>query len=295
MDAKITSNFWRDPDYEGEAPEVKLAAIWVITNADIVGLVHFSARTFTFDTNCHSKFLDHLMKVQSKSFKRLNGFIWAKNWIRHQIGDGASLSKNNFNRSIFNRLDKLPTEIRGPIFAEYPILAPLYETRMEVTNPTKKPRGTKNPEPKTGKRADAARVLLTKMNEIGGRQFMAVDVNMTLIIGRLKEVDDDVNGCIVMMERLWSKWKETKWAEFFQPKTVFGMQKFHSYYGVRNIAVNADGGDIQLKLDALNAEILVNPGNSGSAYYAADALTAEQKTTFQSLTKKRDALLQKLA
>lgn len=295
MDAKITSNFWRDPDYEGEAPEVKLAAIWVITNADMVGLVHFSARTFTFDTNCHSKFLEHLLKVQSKSFVRLNGFIWAKNWIRHQIGDGASLSKNNFNRAIFNRLDKLPPEIREPIFAEYPVLLPIYESRMESPEPTKKEREKKKPEPKTGKRADAARVLLNTMNEIGGRQFVAVEANLTLIIGRLKEVEDDADGCVVMMKRLWSKWKGTKWAEFFQPKTVFGCKNFHNYYGVRNAPVDADGDEAQVKLDAINAEILVHPGNSGSAYYAADALTAQQKAAFESLIKKRDALLRKLS
>lgn len=78
------------------------------------------------------------------------------------------------------------------------------------------------------------RTVLHFLNESCGKKFREVDANLSTISARLKETDVDLDGVKTMIMRQVKRWKDTKFAEYLQPSTLFGKQKFDLYYAAKD-------------------------------------------------------------
>lgn len=279
MDAKVAKTFWRDPEFEEEPPEVKLAAIWAVSNADVdvCGVFRYSARAFKFDTNAEPSVFERLLEVSSSFVRFDSGMVWCKNWIRYQIGDGESLSRNNMSRVVQRQLDKLPDEVRKAVIDRYPSL-------MATPKPKKEPNRKA-----TGEYQSRAADILNHLNKVAGTEFMPVESNLTLISQRLKETKGDVEGIIVMLNRQWESWKDTEHQQYYRPKTLFNKSNFANYYGARNTPVHRSGESLKSQLDEVEGRIIMHPANKKSAAYNPHC-TADQMRELHGLEMKREAL-----
>lgn len=85
--------------------------------------------------------------------------------------------------------------------------------------------------------------IIALLNERSGREFRNSDASLTPVMARLAESDVTVEGVIKMVERQVTLWKgDCKMEEYLRPQTLFGKEKFNSYYAARELPVNkADG------------------------------------------------------
>ncbi len=96
------------------------------------------------------------------------------------------------------------------------------------------------PEVKTSHSNDARAALLL-LNELTGSHYRETDTNLGLISARLAEPGVTLLDVKVMLERKVKEWKGTDWEKFLRPETLFGKQKFESYFGQRNQPVITNG------------------------------------------------------
>lgn len=82
-----------------------------------------------------------------------------------------------------------------------------------------------------------SRTALHLLNELSGKRFREVDYNLSVITARLRETGVDLDGVRQMIERQVKRWKDTKFAEYLQPSTLFGKQKFDAYYAAKDLPV----------------------------------------------------------
>lgn len=80
--------------------------------------------------------------------------------------------------------------------------------------------------------------LLELLNARSGREFRKSDSSLTPIIARLSEKEVDYDGCAKMIERQVKLWKgDSKMEEYLRPSTLFGKEKFNSYYAARDVPI----------------------------------------------------------
>jgi uncharacterized phage protein (TIGR02220 family) len=88
------------------------------------------------------------------------------------------------------------------------------------------------------KRRGESCVLIKHLNEKAGRNYRETEQNIKLICARLHEVGGDVDGCKLMISRQCELWKSSqKMAEFLRPETLFGKEKFGTYYDNRDLPI----------------------------------------------------------
>lgn len=126
MKPMLDPSFWSDPEIEAAAPEVKLAALWLITNSrtSLLGICGASPLRFQFETGLAPQVLEDTIKALPRAFKRFGGLVFVVNYIRHQFGIGEKLTKNNFFvglKSLF--LAVKDAELSAFILEEYPEFA----------------------------------------------------------------------------------------------------------------------------------------------------------------------------
>jgi uncharacterized phage protein (TIGR02220 family) len=78
---------------------------------------------------------------------------------------------------------------------------------------------------------DIALRLLEEFNTVAGKSFKPTEINVSLIIERLREgfTEDDISFVI---EHMTKKWKDDeKMNQYLRPSTIFGKTKFSQYSG----------------------------------------------------------------
>jgi uncharacterized phage protein (TIGR02220 family) len=84
-------------------------------------------------------------------------------------------------------------------------------------------------------------LIINRLNEKTGRKFRECDSNLSLIRARLSENGVSVDGCIQMIDRQVSLWKGTNMEEYLRPSTLFGKEKFDSYYASKDVPIKNSG------------------------------------------------------
>lgn len=111
---------------EESTAEVKLAALWLISNParDLCGFTTVSNKRFTFETGLDARALEGASEGLPSSIRKLPGGVWfVVNFLRHQFGKGGRLSlKNNVIVSAARHASKLPEPLRRAFFEAYPEL-----------------------------------------------------------------------------------------------------------------------------------------------------------------------------
>lgn len=123
MKPLIDQSFWSDPDIEGAESEVKLTALWLITNSQtsLLGICGASTSRFKFETGLSPEALQRACEALPRSFKQFGNLIFVRNYVRYQFGSGEKLVKNNFFvalKSLF--LGVKDQQLQSFILSEYP-------------------------------------------------------------------------------------------------------------------------------------------------------------------------------
>lgn len=86
-------------------------------------------------------------------------------------------------------------------------------------------------------RRENAAMLIDVLNDEAGTRFRACDTNLTLVAARLSEPDVTPPECETMILRQCKLWRGTDYEKFLRPTTLFGKEKFASYYGQRDMPI----------------------------------------------------------
>lgn len=123
MRVYVSPAFWSDPDVENASPEIKLTALWLMTNSQttLIGTCAATERRFAFETGLPAEGLPRACQALPNTFKVVAGTIFIRNFIRHQFGTGDALRRNNFFRAMIPIFEAVKdTELRKCILADYP-------------------------------------------------------------------------------------------------------------------------------------------------------------------------------
>lgn len=151
MDSTIKASFWTDTRVEEAPAEVKLAALWLISNParDLCGFTTVSNKRFEFETGLTARALEGAMEGLPSSFVKLPGGVWfAVNFLRHQFGKGGQLSlKNNVIVAAARHASKLPEPLGRAFFEAYPELVGLVPKASEIVAKSEPPSEGVTPNP----------------------------------------------------------------------------------------------------------------------------------------------------
>lgn len=130
MDTKIKSTFWGDPEIERLSSDQILTTLWLMTNprVNLLGFSEVSDNRFTFETKLNPDALQSTLKALPRAFVKVDGGVWVRNYIRHNIGDGETLVRNTLSRSICKTLEKSGNKAWAQaVLEEYPCLRSLLQ------------------------------------------------------------------------------------------------------------------------------------------------------------------------
>jgi hypothetical protein len=126
MHTKIYSDFWSDREIEPQGPQIKLAALWLMTNerVNLLGFAEVSEKRFMYDTGLPAEALTKTLEALTKPFVQFgkgSKIYWIRNYIRRQIGEGDSLLRNNMFKPLVRAWQGLrDEEVRALVLREYP-------------------------------------------------------------------------------------------------------------------------------------------------------------------------------
>lgn len=133
MDTKISSKFWNDEALA--TPELKLAALWLKTNANLslIGYGELHARRFVFDTGLAPELLDLVCNALGEAVIREGKGYWLRDFIAEQFGRGVSLSRNHMSKPLVRALQSLGFPwIEDAVLLEYPELIDISDSLAQA-------------------------------------------------------------------------------------------------------------------------------------------------------------------
>lgn len=123
MDTKISKAFWIDEAIETLDKDAKFCVLWLFTaHVNEAGWVECSQKRFQFETDCTTEDLARACEGLGKGVIVHKKGYWLRNYIRHQIGIGEPLAKNNQALAIIRMFKNMPAEIVEEVLLEYPEL-----------------------------------------------------------------------------------------------------------------------------------------------------------------------------
>jgi len=122
-----------------------------------------------------------------------------------------------------------------------------------------------------------SRTALHWLNQESGRNFRELNSSLAPISARLEEKGVTLDGVKAMISRQCRKWKGTSLAEYLQPSTLFGKQKFDNYYTAKDQPINE------------NINPIVNPRNVGIVIGPTDYATARPRGQVEREAREREA------
>jgi len=227
---------WNDPWFRKLTPQNKLIWGWLVDNCDHAGVIEPDMELASFQIG---------MVMGIDTLSELGERLWNfddKKWlivkfIEFQYGEishdcrghnpvFASLTKHGLE-VVIGASGKKNTvqQIKGmqPHSIEAKTGQDIDRTMTGQVGGCKG-EGTYSPE---------SRVALHYLNEKSGKHFRESESSLAPINARLAEPGVDIEGVKKMIDRQCARWKGTEWAEYLQPSTLFGKQKFDNYYAAR--------------------------------------------------------------
>lgn len=119
----VDPSFWSDSDIEPVPAEVKLCALWFITNPQTnkLGVCGATDRRFALETGLEVKWINATIAALPRAFKRVGGVVVVRNYIRYQFGSGEKLMKNNWFVALKSDFLKIKdAELQSFLLSEYP-------------------------------------------------------------------------------------------------------------------------------------------------------------------------------
>jgi hypothetical protein len=113
--------FWSNDKVEELGPDLKLAALWIMTNSNTsdIGICKVTKKRFVFETGLPDDSLDRVCEALPETFIRAGELIIIRNFVRYQFGSGDALKRNNFFKTLTKEFLALPDHIKVRICAIY--------------------------------------------------------------------------------------------------------------------------------------------------------------------------------
>jgi hypothetical protein len=138
MQTKIYADFWSDPDIELTRPQVKLAALWMMTNDKVtmVGWSRASKRQFVYQTGLNESFFDDTIKELGRCFVATSKGYWIRKYCKYQWGTQESMISSRCFKAFVKALDMAEDPILVECMrTEYPIFCRAVDLfKKEVTS-----------------------------------------------------------------------------------------------------------------------------------------------------------------
>lgn len=136
MSPKIHSAFWSDPDVEKLTPEQKLCFLWLMTNSqlNVCGFCQVSSKRFSFETGLDENVLAGTLEALPRALKPFEDIstVYLRKFIRHQLGDGEQLLRNNIFKSVLSIFKGIKFEpLRQAIIEDYPVISQFSESPLK--------------------------------------------------------------------------------------------------------------------------------------------------------------------
>ena len=303
-----------------------------------------ASRLFPYDEDSLSRLDGWLKELESEGCVRLycvggDTFLDIPKWLTHQKIDKPSKSKlpdfvegsrhfSEPSRKIALEQGTGNREQGTGSMSGNPEVSSLPEDEAGSPNPTvtlpnleasqsakptpqslllSEPSETKTPTKEN--RFEDAIPILQLLNELTGSSFREVESNLKLIDARLSEKGVDAEGMAMMVRRQVAKWKpDPKMAEYLRPQTLFGKEKFESYYASREMPVSGQKpaqqtqtswqrrGALESELKTLREELDLHPAYfSSKRFKDPDIVTDEHRASLKVLLEKIKSLEREIA
>jgi TfoX/Sxy family transcriptional regulator of competence genes len=129
----INRAFWSDPDIEEQPHEIKLCALWLMTNPRLThyGYSETTEKRFAFETGLPPDTLARTLQALPRAFVPVGKGVWVRNFIRYQIGGTNTLVINNIGKAIVRDLESRGNpELSALVYTQYPNLLTLRELSL---------------------------------------------------------------------------------------------------------------------------------------------------------------------
>jgi hypothetical protein len=216
MDTKIKSSFWSDPDIEEMDGDEKLAILWLLTsgNVDILGFTPIpSKRRFEFETGKPFEALRRAYQGLTKGIVEVDGGLWIRKFIEHQVGRGSSLKKNNMAVVIIRKFDGVSCQnLKALVLSEYPELLEVLSAKNKAL-----------PNPSGGVREEKRRVEKSTSSSENGNSELAPIVGLTELAAAKTAINRWYGRSA---DRPWSALEEHNLSEAFRPGDIETFEKY---------------------------------------------------------------------
>ncbi|OXI24340.1 conserved phage C-terminal domain-containing protein [Burkholderia sp. AU15512] len=260
--SRVSPKFWigeTGKKLKKSGAEAVVVGLYLMTSphSNMLGLFYQPELLIAHETGLGiegaSKGLQRCIEAGFCAYDRESEMVWVFEMARFQIAEKLSESDKR-SIGVQNEYNQLP---------ENPFLAAFYDRYAKVFNLTKKreskafelspseapsePHRSQEQEQEQEQEdmsgmPDAARDILSYLNEKANRNFQAVPANTKLIAARIREgaTVEQLKAVVDAKVKDWSH--DPKMCEYLRPATLFNAEKFGQYAGALG-AVKPNGAD----------------------------------------------------
>lgn len=226
---------WRDPWFRKLSPAAKLLWQYMCDNCIQIGLIDLDLEAASFDIG--QKITDkHVGELASRLQTVGNGKFFIPKFIGFQYGTLTNACPPH--RTILKLVSEHQLSV-SELGYQYPnarVSLPL-KTRQEEDNNGK---GQETEEETMY--STESRVTLHFLNELTGNHYRESETSLAPINARLREPEVTLEGVKKMIRRQHAMWKDTRFADYLRPSTLFGKEKFNEYYANKDQPIRTSNG-----------------------------------------------------
>ena len=125
MDTKISAQFWSNRDIENVGPDIKLAALWLLTNQRVskCGYAKVTPKFFAFETGLPAELLERTYQALPNQFLKFGDGYLMPSYIKHQFGLGGALVRSTMSTPVVRAMSLIPREATDALLRLYPELS----------------------------------------------------------------------------------------------------------------------------------------------------------------------------
>jgi uncharacterized phage protein (TIGR02220 family) len=229
---------WADVWFRKLSPSAKLFWQWLCDNCDAAGVIEPDFDLATFQIGLPMG-IDTLSELGDRVSKLPCGKFHVVKFVNFQWGDRLSHDCKAHN-AVFQSLERHSISLESIGYPKGNVTPQAQHSTAKAKAQTGGCKGDPKPEPEPEEEvySTESRVVLHFLNERTGKRFRESETSLAPINARMKEPGVTLDGVKKMISRQCELWLETRMQEYLRPETLFGKEKFNSYYASKDVPVN---------------------------------------------------------
>jgi uncharacterized phage protein (TIGR02220 family) len=231
------TNKWGDVWFRKLSPSAKLLWQWLCDNCDAAGVIEPDYELAAFQIGL-AMGMDTLSEIGDRVKTLDNRKILLVKFVEFQYGE-LSIDCRGHN-PVFTSLQKHGLELVSGANGKKNTVQQIkgIHTHSLGSRTGQDRTGQDNGDSKGEIYSPESRVALHFLNEKSGKHFRESATSLAPINARLQEDGVDIAGVRQMIARQCQMWKDTRMQEYLRPETLFGKEKFNSYYASKDLPVS---------------------------------------------------------